>query len=68
MKKRSPRARVTIGWVMVRIAVLAFPFLVLPHVQSWNDWGAVVVMIPTYAGIEAALRPDHETSERTEDL
>jgi hypothetical protein len=53
---------------MVRIAVLAFPFLVLPHVQSWNDWGAVVVMIPTYAGIEAALRPDHETSERTEDL
>jgi hypothetical protein len=49
---------------MVRIAVVAFPFLILPHVKSWGDWGAVVVLLVTYAGIEVAIRPAPGMSER----
>jgi hypothetical protein len=65
---RAPRVRFTIRWVMVRIAVLAFPFLVLPHLRSWEDWGAVVVLLATYAGIEVAIRPDLGTSEQGYEL
>jgi hypothetical protein len=65
---RAPRARFTIRWVMVRVAVLAFPFLVLPHLKSWEDWGAVVVLLATYAGIEVAIRPDLGPSEQGSDL
>jgi hypothetical protein len=53
---------------MVRIAVLAFPFLVLAHLKSWEDWGAVVVFLATYAGIEVAIRPDLGASEQAYDL
>jgi hypothetical protein len=65
---RLHRARFTIRWIMVRIAVLAFPFLVLPHVKSWADYGAVLVLLATYAGIEVALRPDPGPPERGDDL
>jgi hypothetical protein len=65
---RVPAGQVTIGWAMVRIAVLAFPFLVLPHVKSWEDCGPVVVLLATYAGIEVAIRPDRGTAEQGYDL
>jgi hypothetical protein len=61
---RVPCLRFTIRWIMVRIAVVAFPFLILPHVKSWGDWGAVVVLLVTYAGIEVAIRPAPGMSER----
>jgi hypothetical protein len=47
---------------------LAFPFLVLPHLKSWEDWGAVVVLLVTYAAIEVAIRPDLGASEQGYDL
>jgi hypothetical protein len=65
---RAPRVRFTIRWVMVRIAVLAVPFLVLPHIKSWEDWGAVVVLLATYAGLEVAIRPGFGASQLGEDL
>jgi hypothetical protein len=65
---RAPYVRFTIRWIMVRIAVLAFPFLVIPHLKSWEDWGAVVVLPAAYAGIEVAIRRDLGASEREYDL
>lgn len=53
---------------MLRIAILAFPFLVLQHIRSWTDFGAVVVLLATYAGIEVAIRPGLGTSEEGCDL
>jgi hypothetical protein len=65
---RVPRVRITVRWIMARIAILAFPFLVLPHLKSWEDWGAVVVLLATYAGIEVALRTNPGASEQGYDL
>ncbi len=65
---RAPRVRFTIRWIMARIAVLAFPFLILPHLKSWEDLGTVFVLLATYAGIEVAIRPYPGTSEREYDL
>jgi hypothetical protein len=62
------RARFTIRWMMARIAVLAFTFLVIPHLKSWADLGAVIVMLTAYAGIEVALRPDPGPSEQGSNL
>jgi hypothetical protein len=53
---------------MVRIAVLGFPFLVLAHIKSWEDWGAVMVLLATYAGIEVAIRQGLGASEEGYDL
>jgi hypothetical protein len=49
--------RFTVRWFMARVVVLAFPFLILPHVRSWSDWGHLIVLIATYVGMEVALRP-----------
>ena len=56
--------RFTMSWFMARIVVLAFPFLILPHVRSWSDWGPLIVLIATYVGMEVALRPYREASGR----
>jgi hypothetical protein len=42
---------------MARVAVMAFPFLILPHVRSFFDLGPLIVLVATYVGIEVALRP-----------
>ena len=65
---RAPGVRFTIRWIMVRIAVLSFPFLILQHIKSFWDWGAVVVLLVTYAGIEVAIRPIPATPEHGCDL
>jgi hypothetical protein len=54
---------------MLRIAVLAFPFLVLSHLKSWEEGGGVVVvLLAAYVGIEVALRPDPGAPEEGCDL
>jgi hypothetical protein len=58
----------TVRWFMVRVAVMAFPFIILPHLKSWGDWGAVVVLLAAYAGIEVAIRPGLGGSEQKYDL
>jgi hypothetical protein len=65
---QAHRVRFTIRWIMLRVAILAFPFLILPHVRSWTDLGAVIVLLVTYAGIEVAIRPGLGTSEQERDL
>jgi hypothetical protein len=59
-----PRLRFTMRWFMARVAVLAFPFLILPHVSSWFDWGPLIVLLATYIGMEVALRPCRDASGR----
>jgi hypothetical protein len=51
---------------MARVAVMAFPFLILAHVRSPSEIGPLIVLIVTYFGIEVALRPyrDAPTCER----
>jgi hypothetical protein len=61
---RAPYERFTIRWIVVTIAVLAFPFVILPHLKSWEDWGAVVVLPAAYAGIEVAIRRNLGASEQ----
>jgi hypothetical protein len=56
------RFRFTIRWMMGRVAIAAFPFLVLAHVRSW-DMGPLIVLLPTYVGMEVALRPYRDASE-----
>jgi hypothetical protein len=58
----QPRLRLTIQWWMTRVAVLALPFLILPHVKSWFDWGPLIVLLATYFGMELALRPYRDAS------
>jgi hypothetical protein len=61
--------RFTVRWFMARVVVLAFPFLILPHVRSWSDWGPLIVLIATYAGMEVALRPPRrQAAGRESDL
>jgi hypothetical protein len=65
---RLPRVQFTIRWIMVRIAILAFPCLVLANLKCWEGWGgAVVVLVAIYA-IEVAFRPDPGASEQGYDL
>ncbi len=45
----QPQLRFTMRWFMARVVVLAFPFLILPHVRSWSDWGPLIVLVPKQA-------------------
>jgi hypothetical protein len=60
--------RFTVRWFMARVVVLAVPFLILPHLRSWSDWGPLIVLIATYVGMEVALRPSPQAAGRESDL
>ncbi len=60
----QPRLRFTMRCFMARVVVLAFPFLILPHVRSWSDTGPLIVLVATYVGMEVALRPYRGASGR----
>ena len=62
------RWRFTMRWFMARVVVLAFPFLILPHVGSWSEGGPFIVLVATYAGMEIALRPHADAPGRDCDL
>jgi hypothetical protein len=53
---------------MLRIAILAVLFLGLPYLNSWDDWGGVLVLLSAYAAVKVALRPEPEASEQGVDL